>query len=109
MGLFPVMANSVLPPDKGPCLEYDISLTSTGAVEVTSIVGPCLNFAPERPVRLGVSIDDENVQVLTVVRKGYSAGDGNRDWEESVRKANEDPKAVFDDLRRTLAEYKSAY
>jgi len=30
-------------------------------------------------------------------------------WEESVRKANEDPKAVLDDLRRTLAEYKSAY
>jgi TRAP-type C4-dicarboxylate transport system substrate-binding protein len=30
-------------------------------------------------------------------------------WEASVRKANEDPKAIFDDLRRTVAEHKSAY
>jgi TRAP-type transport system periplasmic protein len=30
-------------------------------------------------------------------------------WEASVRKANEDPKAIFDDLRKTLGEYKSAY
>jgi hypothetical protein len=87
MGIFPVTAKSLVPPDKGPCLEYEISLTTTGAVEVTSIVGPCLNFAPERPVRLGVSMDDEDVQVLTVVRKGYVAGDGNRDWEESVKDA----------------------
>ena len=87
MGMFPVTAKSLLPPEKGPSLEYDISLTSTGAVEVTSIIGPCLNFAPERPVRMGVSIDDEAEQVLTVVPKGYVAADGNRDWEESVRNA----------------------
>jgi hypothetical protein len=30
-------------------------------------------------------------------------------WEASVRKANEDPKAIMDDLHRTLAQYKSAY
>lgn len=30
-------------------------------------------------------------------------------WEASVRKANEDPKAIMDDLRKTLAEFKSAY
>jgi TRAP-type C4-dicarboxylate transport system substrate-binding protein len=30
-------------------------------------------------------------------------------WEASVRKANEDPKAIMDDLRRTAAQYKSAY
>jgi TRAP-type C4-dicarboxylate transport system substrate-binding protein len=30
-------------------------------------------------------------------------------WEASVRKAGQDPKAIFDDLRKTLAEYKSAY
>jgi TRAP-type C4-dicarboxylate transport system substrate-binding protein len=30
-------------------------------------------------------------------------------WEASVRKANEDPQAIFEDLRKTLAEYKSAY
>ncbi len=30
-------------------------------------------------------------------------------WQAAVRKANEDPKAIFDDLRKTVAEYKSAY
>jgi TRAP-type C4-dicarboxylate transport system substrate-binding protein len=30
-------------------------------------------------------------------------------WETSVRKAGGDPKAIMDDLRKTLADYKSAY
>jgi TRAP-type transport system periplasmic protein len=31
------------------------------------------------------------------------------DWEETVRKIGQDPKAILDDLRRTVAEYKAAY
>lgn len=31
------------------------------------------------------------------------------DWEESVRKIGQDPKAILDDLRKTAAEYKAAY
>jgi len=30
-------------------------------------------------------------------------------WEASVRKVNEDPKAIMNDLHNTLAQYKSAY
>jgi len=30
-------------------------------------------------------------------------------WEASVRKANEDPKAIYDDLHSTLVQHKSAY
>jgi TRAP-type transport system periplasmic protein len=30
-------------------------------------------------------------------------------WQDSVKKINEDPKAIMDDLRRTVAERKSAY
>ena len=30
-------------------------------------------------------------------------------WEASVRKVNEDPKAILDDLRNTLVQHKSAY
>src|SRR5262249_45663133 len=33
----------------------------------------------------GVSFDDGPPQLLTVVPKGYTAGDGNHDWEESVK------------------------
>jgi Gylcosyl hydrolase family 115 C-terminal domain len=85
MAIFPVTAASVTPPKNSPCLEYQTYLFSTGEVEVTSILAPCLNYDPDRPVRLGVSFDDEAPQILTVVPKGYVVGDGNRDWEESVK------------------------
>ena len=74
-----------MPPESSPCLEFRMWLSSTGAVEVTALVGPCLNFMPDRPVQLGASFDDEVVQISTIVPKGYTAGDGNRDWEESVK------------------------
>jgi TRAP-type C4-dicarboxylate transport system substrate-binding protein len=44
---------------------------------------------------------------LTAWRK--SAEPMTAAWEASVRKVNEDPKAIYDDLRNTLAQHKSAY
>ena len=85
MTLFPVTAASVQPPENSPRLDYRLYLFSTGMVEVTSILGPCLNSAPARGVRLAVSFDDEAPQMLTVVPKGYLVDNGNRDWEESVK------------------------
>ena len=85
MSIFPVTAPSVQPPENSPRLDYRMYLFSTGAVQVTSVVGPCLNFAPDRGARLAVSFDDEAPQVLTVVPKGYFVDNGNRDWEESVK------------------------
>jgi hypothetical protein len=85
MTLFPVTATSVQPPENSARLDYRMYLFSTGVVEVTSILGPCLNFAPDRAVRLAVSFDEKAPQVLTVVPKGYIVDNGNRDWEESVK------------------------
>jgi hypothetical protein len=85
MTIFPVTAPSITPPNNSPSLEYQMWLTSTGAVEVITIISPALNFDPARPVRIAVSFDDEAPQIITVVPKGYTAGDGNRDWEESVK------------------------
>lgn len=34
---------------------------------------------------MAVSFDDEATQIITVVPQGYTAGDGNRDWEEAVK------------------------
>jgi TRAP-type C4-dicarboxylate transport system substrate-binding protein len=31
------------------------------------------------------------------------------EWEADVRKAGQDPKAILDDLKRTVAQYKAAY
>jgi hypothetical protein len=85
MTLFPVTASSVRPLENSPRLDYRMYLFSTGMVEVTSILGPCLNFAPDRGVRLAVSFDDEAPRILTVVPRGYFVDNGNRDWEESVK------------------------
>jgi hypothetical protein len=85
MTIFPGTAGSVTPPQDSPCLQYRVWLTSTGAVAVTTILSPCLNFAPDRGVRMAVSFDDEAPRTITIVPKGYTAGDGNRDWEEAVK------------------------
>jgi hypothetical protein len=85
MTIFPVTAPSVTPPEDSPSLEYQMWLTSTGTVEVATIISPALNFQPDRGVRIAVSFDAEAPQVITVVPKGYTAGDSNRDWEESVK------------------------
>jgi hypothetical protein len=82
---FPVTAPSVTPTKASAHLEYQMWLSRTGAVEVALILSPALNFMPDRGVRIAISFDDEAPQMLTVVPKGYSAGDGNRDWEKSVK------------------------
>ncbi|HUP03440.1 MAG TPA: glycosyl hydrolase 115 family protein, partial [Bryobacteraceae bacterium] len=69
----------------GPHLDYRVYLFTPGEETAKLKLGPALNFAPDRPVRIAVSMDDETPQVLTIVPKGYDAGNGNRDWEQSVR------------------------
>ncbi len=85
MTVFPVTAPSAQPPANSPCLEYATYLFSTGRVDVALLVSPSLNYTPDRGVRIGVSFDEAIPEVLTVVPKGYVAGDGNHDWEESVK------------------------
>jgi hypothetical protein len=68
----------------GPHLDYRVYLFTPGEATARLTLGPALNFAPERPVRIAVSMDNEEAQVLTVVPKGYNASNGNRDWEQSV-------------------------
>ena len=71
--------------DNGPHLDYRIYLFTPGEATARLRLGPALNFAPDRPVRIAVSMDSEAPQVLTIVPKGYNAANGNRDWEQSVR------------------------
>ena len=80
----PVDAPSATPGKDSPCLEYQMYLFSTGAVEVATITSPTLNFVPGRGLRFAVSFDDEAPQVVTLVPGNYSAQNGNRDWEKIV-------------------------
>jgi hypothetical protein len=94
MTVFPVTAPSASPPLNSPCLEYPLYLFSTGRVEVALQLSPALNYAPDRAVRIGVSFDNAVPQILTIVPKGYVAGDGNRDWEESVKNSIRTVKSI---------------
>jgi hypothetical protein len=85
MTISPVTAQSVTPPHNSPCLQYRVWLTTTGSVEVASIFSPSLNFDPARGVSFAASFDNDSPQIITLVPKGYTAGDGNRDWEQSVK------------------------
>ena len=70
---------------EGARLEYQMQLFTPGALTTTVILAPTLNFMPDRPLQVAVSIDDEPPQVVTIVPAGYDARNGNRDWENSVR------------------------
>jgi len=80
----PVDAPSATPGKDSPCLEYQMFLFSTGAVEVATITSPTLNFVAGRGLRVAVSFDDEPPQIITLVPADYKAQNGNRDWEKIV-------------------------
>jgi hypothetical protein len=80
----PVDAPGATPGKDSPCLEYQMYLFSTGAVEVATITSPTLNFVPGRGLRYAASFDDEPPQVVTLVPADYKAQNGNRDWEKVV-------------------------
>jgi hypothetical protein len=80
----PVDAPSATPEKDSPCLEYKMYLFSTGAVDVSTITSPTLNFVPGRGLRVAVSFDDETPQVITLVPADYKAQNGNHDWEKVV-------------------------
>ncbi len=99
MSIFPVTAKSVTPPKDSPCLEYKMYLFNPGKVEVEAIFAPTLNFVSDRGLRYAVSFDDQPPQIVTIVPQDYTAGDGNRDWEESVKNSAREVKS-----RHTLSE-----
>jgi predicted RNA-binding protein with TRAM domain len=81
----PVDTGGLTPGRNSPSLEYGMYRFSTGPAEVELTVAPTLNFVPDRALRVAVSFDDAEPEILTLVPEGYDAANGNRDWEESVR------------------------
>jgi hypothetical protein len=66
MSIFPVTAESVLPPNPAPKLEYPVFLPRAGAFEVTLVLGPVMDFVPDRGMRIAVGFDDQAPQVLDI-------------------------------------------
>jgi len=66
-------------------LEYKMYLFSTGEFEAVLHMAPSLNFLPDRDFKIGLSVDEGEPQLLTVVPAGFNAENFNREWEETVR------------------------
>jgi hypothetical protein len=72
-------------PGKGaPCLQYDVVLDAAGAVQVTGIFGPTLNFLRNRDLRYAIAFDDQPPRIVTLVPKEFIAQHGDMIWEKTV-------------------------
>jgi hypothetical protein len=80
-----VDAPGLTPGKDSPSLEYQMYLFDTNTAEVTAITSPSLNFVPGRGLRFAVSFDDGKPEIVTLVPEKYTAQNGNRDWETSVK------------------------
>ena len=56
-----------------------------GRIEVEATLDPTLNFVQGRGLRYALSFDDQPPQIITAVPANYTALDGNRDWETTVK------------------------
>ncbi len=101
MAVEPVTADSVLPPAKAPELQYQVYFAEDGEYELDVQTGPTLNFVAGRGVRLGVAIDNGEVQSLdpfTAKRLSVKNLDYNGDWSAEVQ----------DNLRHLKSKHKVA-
>ena len=64
LAIYPVTAASILPPAPAPQLEYPVYLPRNATYEVTLVLGPVMDFVPDRGMRIAVSFDDGKPQVL---------------------------------------------
>ena len=80
MSVFPVTAQSVLPGQNAPCLEYKMYLFDSGTATVDAILDPTLNFVPGRGLRYAVSFDEEAPQVIDVLAQNTTEA-----WATSVK------------------------
>ncbi len=80
MSIFPVTAESVMPPAGAPVLEYRMYLFDAGRVDVEAVLSPTLNFTPGRGLRYAISFDDDPPQVIDAL-----ANNTQSDWETSVK------------------------
>ncbi len=80
MAIYPVTAPSVLPPAAAPALEYPVYLPRAGTYTVTLVLGPVMDFVPDRGVRIGVSFDEQPIQVVDIFADREAETFLGRNW-----------------------------
>jgi hypothetical protein len=82
--IFPVTAAERTPQGKSPRLEYDVYLTSTGAVQVQLDCAPSLDFQSGEGLRIAVSLDDAPAQTLKL--DTWAKGNWDRAVAQAIRR-----------------------
>jgi hypothetical protein len=89
MSVFPVTAQSLLPGQNAPCLEYKMYLFHTGRIGVEAILDPTLNFTPGRGLRYAVAFDDETPQIIDLLAQHTTEA-----WATSVKNSVRTAKSI---------------
>ena len=66
MEIFPVTAETILPPQPSPTLEYPVYFSRAGTFDVEVYTSPTLDVIPTRALALAFSLDDQPPQVVNV-------------------------------------------
>ena len=85
MTVQPVTAASVLPPASAPTLEYPVYLPRAGRYTVTLVLGPVMDFVPDRGIRIAASFDDAAPQVLDIFADRADGTFLGRTWDQATR------------------------
>jgi hypothetical protein len=85
MAPFPATAPSVPPGGTGPRLDYTMTLTTTGPVQVWAYLSPRNNVLPTDGLKYAVSIDGEAPQLVNITTAtGANDTSMNRQWERNT-------------------------
>jgi hypothetical protein len=88
MAVYPVTASSMLPPTPAPTLEYPLFLPRGGTFNVTLILGPVMDFVPDRGIRIAVALDDEPPQVLDIFANRAAESFLGENWSAHAARDN---------------------
>ncbi len=90
MAIFPFTAESVLPPQNSPCMEYPVLIPEAGDIQVDLITGVSLKVQPNRGLAIAVCFDDRTPQILDVFASQSTGGGAShapafRSWSDWVK------------------------
>jgi len=74
---FPVTAAIQKPGDNSPHLEYDVYIDKADSIKVQCYFSPTLNFHNDEGLQYGISIDNEQPQIISINKDDNN----NRIWE----------------------------
>lgn len=98
VAIYPVELNKDYQLTEAPRLEYDIYVDKAGQIELMVFAAPSLPFDPDRDIRIGLSLDDKEVEIVTAGDMSQNGERDSKDWERSVMYNVHEFKAIFNNI-----------